>query len=556
MKDILARNPELDDVIRRAANRLGENHGLTRDSHGAVIDNQGNSTKYIGSGGQHPSQLNKPKSSKTFGWHRTLNEMEELETELEEDCLDEDCGETHEEEFEEATGASSSGSFEAPLFGPVTEQVGPGEVEKIIQDDYDKLKAEAQKFLDDKFLGKKVNLYKSEPHRRGRDLEGSGIGQWRITAMEFLNDIYDFYPEDGNRLAVRITFEILDKKDDVRDERFDWMLIPESGILRSEWGCGKLEGWRGSTDDEFWNEENLMGKKSEVEGFVNHALIDDLNRMCENENAFTAFNDLFEDKWRIIDSGADYGMGDDEMVDVDVELAESKVLRSIIKEEISKKVSKQQIKESLKNRLTRSILNEKDYISGKLKYEKPSKLPGEIKSMPGMKQTDSTLKKSKSTNNEYLKHFDKKIKDYLDFEGNSHPEFPHQNNSKTDYKSPMYRNTAEDEEFIEDFRGMGLEDANGADMLDRVDDYLSGSQETGNAQTGKDGKALGNVVPNKVGEKIKKKVKRKKDKVAKQKSKMTNLRGYTPDVQTTTTVKESTEIERMKKLINYRDTTQ
>jgi len=371
MKDILARNPKLDDVIRKAANRLGENHGLTRDSHGVVIDNQGNSTKYVGSGGQHPSQLNKPKSSKTFGWHRTLNETEELEVELEEDCLDEDCGEAHEEEFEEATGASSSGSFESPLFGPMTED----------------------------------------------------------------------------------------------------------------------------------------------------------------------------------------GMGDDDMVDVDVELAESKVLRSIIKEEISKKVSKQQIKESLKNRLTRNILNEKDYISGKLKYEKPSKLPGEIKSMPGMKQTDSTLKKSKSTNNEYLKQFDKKIKDYLDFEGNSHPEFPHQNNSKTDYKSPMYRNTAEDEEFIEDFRGMGLEDANGADMLDRVDDYLSGSQETGNAQTGKDGKALGNVVPNKVGEKIKKKVKRKKDKVAKQKSKMTNLRGITPDVQTTS-VKESVEIDRMKKLFNYKDTTQ
>ena len=49
MADILARNPKLDDIIRRAANRLGENHGLTRDNHGAVIDNQGNSTKYVGS---------------------------------------------------------------------------------------------------------------------------------------------------------------------------------------------------------------------------------------------------------------------------------------------------------------------------------------------------------------------------------------------------------------------------------------------------------------------------------------------------------------------------
>ena len=156
-----------------------------------------------------------------------------------------------------------------------------------------------------------------------------------------------------------------------------------------------------------------------------------------------------------------------------------------------------------------------------------------------MKQTDASLKVSKSENDNYLKHFDKKIKDYLDFENNSHPDFPHQNNSKTDYKSPMYRNTAEDEEFIDDFRGMGLEDANGADLLDRMDDYLSGSQETGNAQTGKDGEALGNVVPNKVGERIAKKVKRKKEKIAQQKSKMTNLRGMTPDVQTTKSLKES-----------------
>ena len=227
-----------------------------------------------------------------------------------------------------------------------------------------------------------------------------------------------------------------------------------------------------------------------------------------------------------------------------------KMTESAIKEEISKRVSKQLITEKLKNRLTRNILNEKAfYNTGEFKYEKPTKLPGEIKSMPGMKQTDSTLKKSKSTNNEYLKHFDKKIKDYLDFEGNSHPEFPHQNNSKTDYKSPMYRNTGEDQDFIDDFRGMGLEDANGVDMLDRVEDYLSGSQQTGNAQTSKDGKALGNVVPSKTGDRIKKKVKRKKEKIAKQKSKMTNLRGMTPDVQTTTTIKE--DVKRMKGLIKY-----
>ena len=139
MKDILARNPKLDDVIRKAANRLGENHGMIRDNHGATIDNQGNSSRYVGSGGQHPSQLNKPKSSKTFGWHRTLNEGEghpgqtcsqahsdmdhedwldenpQMVMDLEEDCLGEDCGGTH-GEWEEATGASSAGGAQFNMF--------------------------------------------------------------------------------------------------------------------------------------------------------------------------------------------------------------------------------------------------------------------------------------------------------------------------------------------------------------------------------------------------------------------------------------------------------
>ena len=376
MKDILARSPNLDDIIRKAANHLGENHGLTRDAHGMRVDNEGNTSRYVGSHGQHPSKSSQPQTSVRQGWYKTLNEGEghpgqtcaqahsdmdhddwldqnpQMVMDLEEDCLEEDCGGEHyedeEEEIEEVTGASSAGSYEAPLFGPMTES--------------------------------------------------------------------------------------------------------------------------------------------------------------------------------------------------------ERILKSVIREEISEKISKQQLKESLKNRITRNILSErdatgwsdfKDYNTGKFKYEKPTKLPGEIKSIPGMKQTDSILKKSKSENTKYLKHFDKKIKEYLDFENNSHPEFPHQNNSKTDYKSPMYRNTSEDEEFIEDFRGMGLEDANGVDMLDRIEDYLSGAQETGNAQTDKDGKALGNVVPNKVGDRVLKKVKRKNKEIAKRKSKMTNLHGYTPDVQTTTTVKES-----------------
>ena len=513
MKDILARNPELDDVIRRAANRLGENHGLTRDSHGAVIDNQGNSTKYVGSGGQHPSKLNKPKTSKTFGWHRTLNEMEELDIELEEDCLEEGgCGERHEEEFEEATGASSSGSFEGPLFGPVTEQFeGVDKIDAAFDPDY---------WLDN------TTEYQREM--------GTGLlidMELRILAKELEQAIDDLDTNEDEILNIY----------DTRNPLVSLKSILQASQFANYYELKYGESLRSVLEDSMKAPIDIGGAFKDV-----------------NINAVYELIEYMPWGRDMLDSDSEFapGRGADEEELPTLPDEETPVIESIIREEVSRKISKHQLKESLKKRLTRNILNEKDYISGKLKYEKPTKLPGEIKSMPGMKQTTSSLKKSKSENDDYLKQFDKKIKDYLDFEGNSHPEFPHQNNSKTDYKSPMYRNTKEDEEFIEDWRGMGLEDANGVDMLDRVEDYLSGSKETGNAQTDKKGKALGNVVPNKTGEKILKKVKRKKGKIAKQKSKMTNLRGMTPDVQTTTTVKESVEMSRMKQLINYKDTTQ
>ena len=114
----------------------------------------------------------------------------------------------------------------------------------------------------------------------------------------------------------------------------------------------------------------------------------------------------------------------------------------------------------------------------------------------------------------------------------------------------MYRNDSEDEEFIDDFRGMGLEDANGVENLERLQDYLVGSSETGNSQE------YANAIPDKAGEKMIKKMKRKKEKIAKRKAKMTNLRGITPDVQKVTNVKESKDINHMKKLWSYNKKTQ
>ena len=95
--------------------------------------------------------------------------------------------------------------------------------------------------------------------------------------------------------------------------------------------------------------------------------------------------------------------------------------------------------------------------------------------------------------------------------------------------------------------------------MDRLSKYLEGSQETGNAQVDKDGELLGNVgYKSELGEKLAKSAKRRKEKIEANKSSMTNLKGYTPDVQKVKQVKEGVieDMDNMKKLWNYHKNTQ
>ena len=180
---------------------------------------------------------------------------------------------------------------------------------------------------------------------------------------------------------------------------------------------------------------------------------------------------------------------------------------------------------------------------------------------PGFDTYTKAVKKSKTENDKAMKDTKKKFKEYENFEGNEDPQFPHQEMSKTnaDGQFQYYRNTEEDQEFVDDFAHPGLLDfdANNLDM-ERLTKYLDGSRETGNAQTDDDGEALGNVVPSDLGKKMLKSKERRAEKVAKQKASMTNLRGYTPDVQKVHQVKESVEkdIDLMKNLWSYGKKTQ
>ena len=180
--------------------------------------------------------------------------------------------------------------------------------------------------------------------------------------------------------------------------------------------------------------------------------------------------------------------------------------------------------------------------------------------VPGYDTYETAYKESGKYNKEYEKDFKKKFEDYNDFTGNDNPTFPHSENSKlnADGQYQYYRNDETQDEYVDDWRGMGLEDANGVEDIGRLSDYLEGSSETGNAQVDKDGTPLGNVVPNELGEKIKKKINRKKEKIEAQQKAMSNDKRYSPDVQKVKQVKEgvNVDIDKMKKLWSYNKKTQ
>ena len=180
--------------------------------------------------------------------------------------------------------------------------------------------------------------------------------------------------------------------------------------------------------------------------------------------------------------------------------------------------------------------------------------------IPGYEAFEKAYKDSSKYNKEYEKEFKKKFKDYNDFTGNDDPKFPHSENSKlnADGQYQYYRNDETQDEYVDDWRGMGLEDADGVENIGRLSDYLDGSSKTGNAQVDADGNPLGNVVPSDLGKKIEKKVKRKREKIETQKKGMSNDKRYSPDVQKVKQVKEGldVDIDKMKKLWSYNKKTQ
>jgi hypothetical protein len=135
------------------------------------------------------------------------------------------------------------------------------------------------------------------------------------------------------------------------------------------------------------------------------------------------------------------------------------------------------------------------------------------KEATGLKKTEKILGKNKSEGDAYFKELAKKMTDYLKdgskgkYEMN--PEnFPESNyQMDKDAKIMKYNPSEAVDEYIEAFSYPGMTNLVYDEIKpddERIDKQLKGDSTFGNAVTDKDGKALGNVVPSKVGDRFKK----------------------------------------------------
>ena len=177
---------------------------------------------------------------------------------------------------------------------------------------------------------------------------------------------------------------------------------------------------------------------------------------------------------------------------------------------------------------------------------------------PGAEVYNKVHKDSGKQNSDALSDVEKKIKEYLNFDGNDNPEFPNQISGEA--KARIADEKEADE--VDTQRGGGMEDLDydvepSKEFNERVKKSLSGDKTTGNSQE------AANVVPSKLGEKIIKKVQRKNDQEE-------GMKMYNKDVQPSREVPSkkvnesvdskkdviSEEIKRMKEMASYNKKTQ
>jgi len=173
-------------------------------------------------------------------------------------------------------------------------------------------------------------------------------------------------------------------------------------------------------------------------------------------------------------------------------------------------------------------------------------------SVPGLNAYKLAHKGSGQASKEAMSATEKKIKDYLSFDGNDNPEFPKQVGKG---EKSARQNTSEEDEIVANNRGGGMEDLDydvepSKHFKDRLKMALTGDSKMGNSHD------AANVIPSDLGEKMMKKAERKNKED--EKAPM-----YKKDPAPITSVNESVtksnilnEIKRMKDMVNYNKKTQ
>ena len=135
------------------------------------------------------------------------------------------------------------------------------------------------------------------------------------------------------------------------------------------------------------------------------------------------------------------------------------------------------------------------------------------KEVTGLKKTEKVLEKNKSEGDSYFKELVKKMTDYLKDSTKGKYEmdpenFPQSNyDMEKEHNEMKYHPSEAVEEYIEAFSYPGMTNLVYDEIKpddERIGKQLKGDSMNGNAVRDKEGKALGNVVPSKVGERFKK----------------------------------------------------
>jgi hypothetical protein len=346
-------------------------------------------------------------------------------------------------------------------------------------------------------------------------------GDMVLDAKDALEELCEMY---GEKIPAKEVFDVLDDYD-----------MPE---LKSKIRVKKVEAKEGNAfsgalakakedgDDSF----TVDGKEFDVEEGDSECMEcgkkpmeeDDLERMLRGKRRKN--HSYMQD-----DSDEEEGMDDSEEED----MAEEKMTCEKCGKDLCECGGMMESKKSLR-------LNETELISLITKVVNES--------FPGATIHKAVRTGSGKQNSDSLTDVEKKIKEFLNFDGNDNPEFPNQIGGEV-----KARRADEDEaDEVATIRGGGLEDlAYDLDLTketqDKHEKALTGDSKMGNSQD------AANVIPSKLGEKIIKKVKRKHEEESKAPM-------YAKDPQPTTIVKESKivseEILRMKQMASYNKKTQ